>query len=1112
VFSAAAVFADPGILMKFRSGIIDKIGSVLIAILALGSLCCFGARPYQPIQGDPLLEFWRWRTFPDLSGLDVQCMSEGRDGTMWFGTANGLWSYDGIEWRHHSTNELVGRVVTSIWSKSDGILFAAGGRGISQFSNGQWTQLLATPLGRIVDLRDIPVRRLAAGPDGALWAATSWGALVWRGSMWTLYTDAETAERLRRDERMPLVTVQLLPDPVIARLNVGTAPANRCDFTEVCADAQGRIWFGTKGGNVLCYAPPPLTPVNDAPTAAPGAWSLFDEADGAGTGQVSSICPMQDGQLWVVHAASEHANVFDGRTWTTVHLPIFLPMLDMGDAGGKLLQTRDGVIWLSARFALFAYRDGQWRKYEQPEVPFPSIRNVVMQSKDGALWFGGPNGEIHRLDYQTPRWLTLEDLNFQWENLAGTQWFLHRDGRIVVNDADQWTSYGVEDGLIDTPVAVSGTRSGEVWVAGSHEHTAATARFDGQRWTRDLHDDFSFAIDWRAVFESSDGSMWFGALVDTDGPKEHRAGVLQFQKGVWTHHHQPGRSPHPDGVEHSASLLPASKNPDRPIEKFTCIGESRDGKVWAGRSILARYDGNQWEEYLLPPKLRTGNIEAMLTTGEGDLWLGTREFGALRYDGKHWQQFQGKDSLVANSVRSLTQTTDGSIWAVTDRGTSRFDGRAWMAGVLPEALNIAHESGGLKSSPSGGLWINHYTLYWMRRAWAKSPPPDPKANFRTVRHQFHGAPPSTTITAGPSIISQPGNLSVLWSGVMPWHEPEAARLQFSYRLDNEPWSDFTSDRGRSFFTVPTGKHRLEVRARDHDFNVDPSPATLDFMVLPPVWRQSWFIALMILLGGLLIAQSIRVWKEQARLRAAHDELEVRVRQRTVELEAANSELETFSYSVSHDLRAPLRIIDGFSRMLMEDCSDKLAGEDKENLHTVRAASQRMGNLIDDMLRLTRINRGEMRRTEVDLSEMAGQIVSELKKMEPGRQPDVVIAPDCVAWGDAALLRIALENMLGNAWKYTGKKPAAKIEFGVNHTAQGPVYFVRDNGAGFDMAYVDKLFGAFQRLHTASDFPGTGVGLAIVQRVIQRHGGRVWAEASVDGGATFLFTLGKSTGS
>lgn len=224
------------------------------------------------------------------------------------------------------------------------------------------------------------------------------------------------------------------------------------------------------------------------------------------------------------------------------------------------------------------------------------------------------------------------------------------------------------------------------------------------------------------------------------------------------------------------------------------------------------------------------------------------------------------------------------------------------------------------------------------------------------------------------------------------------------------------------------------------------------------------------------------------------------------LELANKELESFSYSVSHDLRAPLRAIDGFSRLVLEDCAERLDPEGRVNLGRVRAASQRMGQLIDDILQLSRLTLSEMRREPVDLSALARTLVEDLQREDPGRQVAVVIEPDLTAYADPNLMRIVLANLLGNAWKFTGKQPAAKIELGRTTHEGWPTFFVRDNGVGFDMAYAHKLFGAFQRLHTTSEFPGTGIGLATVQRVIHRHNGRVWAESQLGQGATFYFTL------
>jgi PAS domain S-box-containing protein len=235
-------------------------------------------------------------------------------------------------------------------------------------------------------------------------------------------------------------------------------------------------------------------------------------------------------------------------------------------------------------------------------------------------------------------------------------------------------------------------------------------------------------------------------------------------------------------------------------------------------------------------------------------------------------------------------------------------------------------------------------------------------------------------------------------------------------------------------------------------------------------------------------------------------LERRVAERTAQLEIANKELEAFTYSVSHDLRAPLRSIDGFSQALLEDYENKLDQTGQDYLYRVRASAQRMAKLIDDMLRLSRVTRAEILCESVNLSTIAEDILANLKRGESERDVEVDIQPDVMAVGDRNLLSIMMENLLDNAWKFTGKKPVGRIQFGMMSRDNEKVYFVRDNGAGFDMAYANKLFEPFQRLHTEAEFPGTGIGLAIVHRIISRHGGKVWAEGEVDHGATFYFIL------
>ncbi|MFQ5643032.1 MAG: ATP-binding protein [Thiogranum sp.] len=310
----------------------------------------------------------------------------------------------------------------------------------------------------------------------------------------------------------------------------------------------------------------------------------------------------------------------------------------------------------------------------------------------------------------------------------------------------------------------------------------------------------------------------------------------------------------------------------------------------------------------------------------------------------------------------------------------------------------------------------------------------------------------------------------------------------------------------------TGRSPLRRYHESFEYG-DQGEAIIDLVLdVSDIYRQLTQLVVQLVLFSILIAGLLGYFLRQVAIRPLQEEITEHRRtgqqleQRTQALAASNSELEAYSYSMAHDLRTPLRAITSFSQILKLEAADKLSDEERNYIDRIVRAGQRMAQLIDELLELARISRTELQVSRVDLGELANAILEQQKHAGPERNVDCTIAPDLVVQGDPKLLRVALENLLGNAWKYTGKTGHANIEFGTTRRDDRRIFYIRDNGSGFDMQYADKLFQPFQRLHNAEDFEGTGIGLASVQHIIQRHGGSIWAEAQPGQGATFYFTL------
>ena len=858
-------------------------------------------RPYRPTHPDPVLESWRWRSFPELKGLGLRCMTEDSRGSIWFGVDDGVRVYNGSEWAVHSEEAgLSGGTVSALCTTGDGAVYAGTPLGVFRHDNGRWVRVFPE-----ANNFPWPVHDLLEASDGSLWAATEWGALhlsdartvlyttktvgealstlvpglkvshvpvriaserLWAGGVgagtlgdliWTVAPrdPAETAglqpgDRIRSvGGRLwtswrqligpPGTSVDLTidrpgtPDPLDFTLSRTQMAGGYLEFPvyDVYEDRDGVFWFGLMDGEVIRVDPEP------ALRGESQAWQRYTEEDGLAIGHSPRIVQTRDGTIWTVSGHGlRGVNRLAGQAWETVELRT----LGGDDHNYSVLETEDGILWVGGNKGyLHSFHEGEWRVYHPPQVPLAEAYvSGLMRAGDGALWIAGQGQEAVRLDYVTSRWESYKGILYQCEDLDGATWFLSDDDGVVRRSAAGWDRFDEGDGLIDTPVSLAVTREGDIWTAGSHNGVAATARFDGTTWKHFAHPDLSWGIDHRSTFQASDGTIWFGAA-NPIRERGHFGGVIQFTGDRWTHHRPPDA-----------------------LYTVYGIGETQDGTVWFGGGALYRFGGPTQDSPPVPTELASAYSEVLYTTPSGELWVGHRRYGVFRHKAGTWTHFDVKDGLSDNRVESILESTDGSVWVSTAKGVSRFDGSTWTTSVLPGGLG----SGRLLQSGDGALWVNRAPSSWYSRAMPGFSMHNGGVGLRSVRYEPDSRAPETAITLSLREVSQPGNTTLAWEGVDPWKSTPDAALQFSWRLVGGGWSPYSLEKTHIFQALAPGDYAFEVRSRDRDFNEDPTPAMLAFTVVPPVWREPWFIGMTAVFVAIICLQAGRILVSNRRLK------------------------------------------------------------------------------------------------------------------------------------------------------------------------------------------------------------------------------------------------------
>jgi signal transduction histidine kinase/ligand-binding sensor domain-containing protein len=1016
-----------------------RVLNLLLTGVALIPLWSLAARPYTPTSIEPVLEPWRWHEMTALSGRGVLCVDEAPDGALWFGGVGGVLRYDGMqaEWMPFDA-----RLKTAIgmdqnrkpWCRSllcmqDGGLLAVLETTLLEWRAGVW-RILQSGLGTVEYNT-----RLVRGGDGAVWLLESQG-------LWRYSADLQQHEYV-----------------------FGAKPEERT--VAFCLDGKGDAW-------VVLDTPHADTelihiPFHEGKALAPAAWRRYP-IEGTGYSREASICAGPDGKICFVNSKGDGKIRFlepGSGTWSVLDKP------ETKTGYFSLFKDRHGTLWAGGAGSLLAAREEGCAFFSSVVLGFPSVPVSVFEAKNGWWWVLLRGGYVYRLDPGDEHWRTYLNLHFECESDQGTQWFMREGGTLVSRQPDPggWREYTTQDGVIDSVQSLTASSHGLLWAVGSHKGRAAFSVFDNNQWRIFRHPEFALLIGKGSVLEASDGTIWFGAVGDKLRGSREAGGTLQYAvksgQPQFLKHHQPPAVPY----------------------AISCFAQTADGAIWLGAPQLFRYRPDHREEPLtFVPDLPSVYTYDMATDATGGLWVAKGLFGIFHKTGGNWQQYSESTGLCGKFFVSLLPLQDRTVLAASERGVSRFDGEVWAGPVFSEDFGLSSRGGSLRQSRDGAIWFNFADKDARSPRVAMNLALDTR--FCTVRYRADTRPPETAINDHLRQVDSEGNIYISWRGVDPWENTGAESLCFSWRLNSGAWSGFSRQAGRTFLGLKSGDYLLEVRARDHDFNVDPTPARSRFIVALPVWQRPWFVSLvLLLLGGTAAFIGTLLYYRDRRLkdRARH-------------LEEIDQMKTGFFTNISHELNTPLHVVKGALQRL----SASEGKEESDHLMTmVQRNVERMTILISQLLDFGKLEQGRVRIEPVqgDITALLLDCVELLQPLATARRVTLSWegGTPCQGWFDPEKLNRIASNLVGNAIKYTPAEGSVRVALEI--AREGPrgralSLTVEDTGRGIQPQHLPMIFDRFYRSPEKTIMDGSGIGLNLVKELVDLWGGEIRAESPI----------------
>lgn len=952
--------------------------------------------------------------------------------------------------------------------------------------------------------------------DGYLWIGTQDGLARFDGASFQVF-DKDNTPALKHNDITTLYEAQdstlwIGTFNGLTKLKKGiftAQPINTGPVRGIASDRAGTLWIGTMSNGIYQYRD--------------GRYDSITTKQGLADNSTNTLTVDYQGNVWVA-ISGLGLDVFRNGQWIFYDKKSGFPSTSVrsfcvGSDSSVWIGTENGLVqWKHDTFHTYTSRDGL------PDNIIPSL----FQDRTGALWIGTERGGICRLkdnvfrSFGSVDGLSGDYVNSILEDREGSLWVGTFNGGVNQFWKGKFFNYTARDGIPQRTVrGMFAAPDGSVWIG---TEGAGVLRRVGQRFLpvlrKELPSDYI-----RSLFQDSRGALWIGI----------REGLARYQDGkvrVFTTN---------DGL--SQNFIRA-------------VAEDHEGHIWAGtyNNGVNRLENGRFVDYRKKGIL-ANSVRSLLVDNAGGVWVGSIE-GLFRWHNGRVTRYSQDDGLPPDPIFDMIEDSERTIWLgsyggglvrIKDDKITRYTfahglpndvvlkvleddcGNLWLSsmkgigcvskrqlndfadGTIDRIQCVAYNSsdGMIVSEctgPTGCKTRDGFLWFPTSRGIVVIDPQNVRRNSLpppvVIEHvAINGKDCSTS----ENVRVQPGEGRVeVHYGGLSFLAPQKVKFRYMLAGFETEWR-FVGTRREAYYTnLAPGKYIFRVTACNSDGLWNEMGANFAFELEPHFYQTYWFAAFSaICIGGVVFGiYRLRVWQLLRREKM----LERRVLERTAELEAANKELEAFSYTVSHDLRAPLRTIDGFSEALLEDYADRLDEAGKDYLRRARAASQHMEGIIDALLKLSRVARSDLSCTDVDLSALAAVVATRLQAFQPERRVEFSIEPGLIVRADENLMQIVMENLLNNAWKFTGNQPVAKIELRSVLQDEHRVYCVRDNGVGFDMTYAHKLFGAFQRLHSSAEFEGTGVGLATVQRILHKHGGRIWAEASAGQGASFYFSL------